>query len=173
MMMLFLSGCGEKEEFLSSSSMEEDIPELAEQSSNEEVMLCVYICGAVKRPGVYELPYGSRVYEAVDLAGGFTEDACEDYWNLALELSDGMQIRVPFLEESMESTGYIEADDRVDLNRATVQELCTLPGVGESRAYAIIAYREEHGGFQAIEELMQVSGIKSGIYEKIKDRIKV
>lgn len=131
----------------------------------------VYVCGAVKCEGVYELPCGSRVYEAVEKAGGFREDAAMTHVNQAKVLQDEAQIYVPTLEEQKESQK--QNDGKVNLNNAAKEELMTLPGVGEAKAESIIAYREQYGGFQAIEEIMQISGIKEGLFVKIKDYITV
>lgn len=148
----------------------------------------VHICGAVVRPGVYELVSGSRIYEAVELAGGFTAEAAESYVNQAGVIVDGMKVVIPSEEEAKEwdiqdTQAGITLDDsegvwhstqrKVNLNTASVEELCTLTGIGESRAGSIIAYREQHGGFSSIEEIMQVEGIKEGAFAKIKDKISV
>lgn len=149
----------------------------------------VHICGAVIRPGVYCVAEGSRLYEVILAAGGLEADAADEAINQAQEVTDGMQIYIPTRKEVLSSeesmpgayqpasgnTGYSAAvsDARIDLNTAGVQELCTLPGIGETRAQAIIAYREEHGAFKSTEELMNVTGIKAGVYEKIKELIKV
>lgn len=159
--------------------------------------LFVHICGEVMRPGVYELPEGSRVYEAVEEAGGFTQDAAADYVNLAYILEDGWKIEIPSwenLETDGEGKGNgvssgisadagwtgngtgdfgsdASGDGLVDINTATKQELITLPGVGESRAESIISYRENNGGFSRIEDIMKVEGIKDGMFAKMKDKI--
>ena len=159
--------------------------------------LFVHICGEVMRPGVYELPEGSRVYEAVEEAGGFTQDAAADYVNLAYILEDGWKIEIPSwenLETDGEGKGNgissgisadagwtgngtgdfggdASGDGLVDINTATKQELITLPGVGESRAESIISYREKNGGFSRIEDIMKVEGIKDGMFAKMKDKI--
>ncbi len=138
----------------------------------------VYVCGAVTAPGVYELPEGSRVYEAVGLAGGMTEDAASEYLNLADVLSDGEKVVVPRLSELPAEEQYgplteTEEGGPVDLNHAGKEALMTLPGIGEARAEAIIAYREEHGAFGSPEDIMQVPGIKEAAYEKLKDSITV
>lgn len=148
----------------------------------------VHICGAVVRPGVYKLAGGSRIYEAVELAGGFTAEAAESYVNQAGMITDGMKVVIPSVKEAKEwniqdtqagitldgseGTRY-STQQKVNLNTASVEELCTLTGIGESRAGSIIAYREQHGGFSAIEEIMQVEGIKEGAFAKIKDKISV
>lgn len=161
----------------------------------EQRTLYVHVCGAVMAPGVYELPAGSRVYEAVQAAGGFTENAEESYVNQAQQLTDGGKLLIPTVEEvqngkvpdtltetedgpgndrqtnSGTQTGV--DDGRININTASVEELCRIPGIGATRAAAIISYRENHGSFGRPEDIMQVSGIKEGTYEKIKDSIRV
>nr|WP_242827380.1 helix-hairpin-helix domain-containing protein [Enterocloster clostridioformis] len=150
-------------------------------------------------PGVYGLPAGSRVYEAIEAAGGFSEAAVPDYLNLAQVLEDGMKIQVPDREQAEEwkargltqsgisagavsagvqtpggtGTGEGGAKAMVNLNTASKEELMTLRGIGESRAEDIIHYREAFGGFRSIEDIMNVSGIKNAAFEKIKDSITV
>lgn len=146
--------------------------------AKEEKTCLVYVCGAVVSPGVYELDDGSRIYEAVELAGGFMEEAAEDALNLAESVTDGQMIRIP-TEEEQEAVGRqgaeadSAADGKLDLNRADVAALMELPGIGQSKADAIVGYREEHGPFSQAEDLMKVEGIKEGVFNKIKDRIKV
>lgn len=143
----------------------------------------VHICGAVAKPGVYELDADSRVYEGIEAAGGFTENACTDYVNQAELLQDGQKITIPTLEEAEQAkaegtfpkagTSSERADGRVNINTATESELCAINGIGEGRAAAIVKYRQENGNFASIEDIMKVSGIKEGTYEKIKDMITV
>jgi len=162
---------------------------LNSESKAESEMVFVDVCGAVNVPGVYQLPAGSRVFQAVEMAGGFREDAERHLINQADIVSDGQQIRIFTREEarSMESqesvpgeasqknTGEEEArvSDQVNINRADKTVLMTIPGIGESKAEAIIAYRNIHGNFSSVEELMQVEGIKEKTYEKLKDKITV
>lgn len=149
-------------------------------------MYYVHVCGQVVKPGVYELPAGSRLYEAVVLAGGLTENAAGEGLNQAEKIEDGSRIYVPSKEEyaaagqnspeisgEVSVSGTADADDKVNLNTATKEQLMTLSGIGEAKALAIISYRESHGSFQKIEELMQVEGIKNGVFQKVKDQIKV
>ena len=148
------------------------------RAAREEVKaddIWVYVHGCVAFPGVYSLKEGSRVYEAVEMAGGMTEEAVKDYINLAEKLSDGQQIYVPGKDEtgSTFQTPVLYTDDGlIDINRAGLQELMTLPGIGNSRASAIIAYREERE-FVSIEDIMNVPGIKENVFNKIKNLIKV
>lgn len=135
----------------------------------------MHVCGQVKEPGVYQLPVGARIYDAVQLAGGLTEEAFEEAVNLAKTVADGEQIRIPdrteaessFLKEQQTESGL------VNLNTATKEQLMTLTGIGESRAKDIIAYREEHGNFQSIEDVMKVPGIKEAAFAKIEKDIAV
>ncbi len=150
----------------------------------------VYLCGAVEHTGVYELPEGSRVVDAIRMAGGLTLMADETCVNQARVLTDGEQIYIWTAEERSayqrgenvalpETAVETPASDTtgsaggglVNLNTAGQEELTTLPGIGTAKAAAIIAYRQEHGGFTAREELKNVSGIGDATYEKLKDRI--
>lgn len=149
----------------------------------------VHICGQVKNPGVYELGKDCRIFEAVEAAGGFTDDAAEELLNLAEKISDGMKIVVLSREEAEAltaeekktvsgmgaQTGSVagEKSRLININTASKEELMTLSGIGESRAEDIIRYREESGGFQKIEDIMKVPGIKNAGFQKIKDRITV
>lgn len=126
-------------------------------------------------PGVYELPAESRIGEAVEAAGGMTGKASTTWLNLAERMTDGQKIEVPseerariLLEESVQRESSL-----INLNTATAEQLMTLRGIGESKAEDILNYREQHGGFGSIEELMQISGIKERVFEKIKDQITV
>lgn len=151
----------------------QDIPVTASQT--EPAMIYVHICGAVSAPGVYELPEGSRIFEAVEAAGGFTEEAAQASLNLAQVISDEEQI-VILTKEEVESKARMEREQQagiVNLNTASKEQLMTLPGIGESRAEDIIRYRKESGGFQSVEEIMNVPGIKESAYLKIKDSITV
>ena len=187
---IVLTGCGKKtdlelyemETTFEQSTKEPPDTEITEymDSTDETEQKSVYVdvCGAVLSPGVYELPYGSRVYEAILLAGGVTEEADEKAVNQAALLSDGMQLYVPKegetgAWEAAEAGEGMSADDKVNLNTADVGELTTLPGIGEARARDIIAYRDNHGGFSSIQEIKEVSGIKDAVFEKIKEKIKV
>lgn len=152
-----------------------------------EATIVVHVCGAVRVAGVYHLPEGSRVADAVALAGGCKEDAAEYAVNLARQLSDGEQVYIPTVreaEEGVEPAGSegsgpqspkeeTESDGRVDINHAGADRLADLPGIGPGKAADIIAYREKNGEFQKPEDLMKVPGIKEGTYQKLKDRIYV
>ena len=143
----------------------------------------VYVCGAVKQPDVYEISSDSRIVDAVSAAGGFAIDAYPEAMNLAETVSDGSRIYVPTKEEvdalavvysdTGSGSGDTTSDStgRVNINTATLEELTTLPGIGDTRARAIIDYREQNGAFGNIEDIMQVTGIKEKSFSKIKDSI--
>lgn len=177
-----------------------DRTELSDASSEETKTLVVHICGAVSAPGVYELPAGSRIIDAVEAGGGFLPEADEACCNLAEEIVDGCQIYIMTKTESCadgqteKKAGIqtspdsdMQTTDRnvrsnsapalenglVNLNTADIAALMTLPGIGESRAKAIISYREQHGAFAKIEDIMKISGIKQAAFSKIKDKITV
>lgn len=179
-------------EEVSSEEETETVEETEEETSTLEVAeetesgsCFVYVCGAVASPGVYELPAGSRAYEALELAGGALDDAASTAINLAEEVYDGEQLYVPTWDEynsgwepetstaAAETVASGESSALININTATKEELMTLNGIGEARAEAIIAYREENGSFSQIEDIMLVSGIKDAAFEKIKDYITV
>lgn len=188
---LFSAGCSGKteeqhvEEYAVSSDdsdteQSESADEMRQETETEE-KICVYVCGAVNNPGVYEISSGSRVFEAVDLAGGMTGEAAVDAVNLARLAEDGEQIYIP-LKAEIGSQGTIPGAEgissaagkkKVNINTASLDELMTLTGIGESKAQSIIRYREENGAFKSIEGLMEVGGIKEGVFEKIKDDITI
>ena len=131
----------------------------------------------------------SRLYEAIQMAGGFTDEAAGEALNQAEKIEDGSRIYVPTKEEAKAGTEnngtFVQnadnektdagstADGKVDINTAGKDELMTLSGIGEAKADAIIRYRDEHGKFQKIEDLMEVEGIKDGVFQKVKDQIKI
>lgn len=166
------------------------------ESAEADAGCYVYVCGAVHTPGVYLLEAGSRIYQAVALAGGVTEEASLSSVNQAQAVCDGLMIYIPTEEEADGAAGITDAaqashgaagdmaqdaseeaqasaDGRVNLNTASEAELMTLSGIGASKAKRIVAYREVHGGFSSVEEIMNVDGIKDGLYNRIKDDIKV
>ncbi len=142
-------------------------------------VIAIHVSGAVLNPGVYELPEGSRANDAIEAAGGASEDAVPDALNLARVLSDGEQIIVPTveeqerLEEAAVAGQTLDAGGKVNINTATVEQLDSLPGVGESTAQKIIADREENGPFGSPEDLKRVSGIGDKKYEDLADLITV
>lgn len=154
--------------------------EMAESGEKDETVF-VYVCGAVNAPGVYELASDARVYEAITLAGGVRDDAASEALNQARLVTDGERIYIPTLEElekgivdgiEPEVTGTDSKNEgKININTASKEELKTLPGIGDAKADSIISYRESNGGFQSIEDLMNVEGIKEGVFNKIKDNI--
>lgn len=155
---------------------------LEAETGTAETPACYYvhICGEVNVPGVYEMEAGSRIFQAVEMAGGFTDMAAAEYLNMAQEVSDGMKVQVPSIEEleSGQLPGAVDPfsapqDQKVNLNTATKEQLMTLSGIGESRAEDIIRYREETGPFRTIDEIMEISGIKDAAFQKIKEDITI
>ena len=152
--------------------------EAKSQKEEETDIIYVQVSGAVNHPGVYELPLGSRVFQALELAGGMTQEAQEKSINQAQTLEDGQMIWVPTVEEAaalpkQQPESLAKDDGKVNLNTATKEELQTLPGIGEAKAQSIVAWREEHGSFTQIEDIMKIEGIKEGVFSKIKDSVKV
>lgn len=176
---LLITGCTKEEKvYLEEGSGKEqeenrDGSKNGKEASQEEIV--VYVCGAVKKPGVYELGADPRVCDALEAAGGFTEDADKEALNQAELLSDGQMLRVLTVQEAEQQKQQDRGSEggQININTADIKTLMQLPGIGESKAEAILAYREEHGGFQSTEELMQISGIKEGVYNKIKKSITV
>ena len=147
--------------------------EQTEQNMNQ---IYVHIVGAVKKPGVYIFQHKPRVIEVVDKAGGFTKDAVVSMINQAEVVEDGTQLTIASSKdnkkkEKSQKKGTDANSGKVNLNQATKEELMTLTGIGEAKAVAIIAYREENGKFQKIEDLMNITGIKEGVFEKIQSQI--
>ena len=191
-----LCGCAEKqdaaeelEEFTLEGESDVEKNSSNSKTESEEGLpetLYVHVCGAVNAPGVYELRTDARIYEALEAAGGMTEDAAADWINQAEALSDGERIYVPTQEEAEESAQSVSGQwadpngnaggsvsDKININTATKEELMTLSGIGASKAESILKYRQEHGNFQSIEDLKKIEGIKDGVFNKIKDDITV
>ena len=193
--MLVLAGCllfgCEKRRTELFSEEKQDTEEAGATSGQEEQELqtvFVHVCGAVENPGVYELAGDARVYQAVEAAGGFLPEACEEYVNQAGALTDGTRLYIPTEDEVRElsqagkdtlteelllqsDSETDPADGLVNINTASMEELCTLPGIGEGKARHIISYRESTGKFEQIEDIMKVEGIKEGLFGKIRDLI--
>ena len=161
-LVMFMTGCQRKDEAIVLIPSGEDVAEfpsleaveqaaepvgssvtVQEPAKAEPQMIYVYVCGAVRDPGVVEVPEGSRAEEALRLVGGMTVEADPFYVNL------------------------------VNINTASAEELCALPGIGASRAADIVRYREQNGAFQTKEDIMKVSGIKQNAYDKLCDKITV
>ena len=184
---------GEYEKFSEDSIINgEEIGDI--KNGNKEEMLIVHITGEVKNWGVIELPQGSRIIDAVDKAGGFTDSADVEAVNLAYVLSDGIKVYIPSKNEEeiadFTTEEYITTDsgdnvitggekmeenknELVNINKATQTELETLPGIGPSTALKIISYRNENGAFSSVEDIKNVSGIGDNKFENIKDLISV
>ena len=189
--LFLMTGCGVKDEAIvlipsGEESQEfatlESVEQAAETKNDdgdvafsEEKLLYVYVCGAVQNPGVVEVPEGSRAEEALQLAGGMTPLADPFYVNLAETVTDGQKLYFPTAEEAESLENAVKAAEAglVNINTADVTELCTLPGIGASRAADIVRYREQNGAFQAKEDIMKVSGIKQNAYDKLCDKITV
>ncbi|MEG1505680.1 MAG: helix-hairpin-helix domain-containing protein [Lachnospiraceae bacterium] len=179
---VLLFGCMKKEPVaLKETKMKEKQTNQETRKTKEPKTIMVDVCGAVNIPGVYELPMGSRLFEAVKKAGGMTEVAASAYLNQAVVLKDGEQIYVPTTEEAVKNEAPSEEglqgdtgkSGQVNLNTASKEELMTLTGIGEAKAESIIAYRKEHGGFQTTDELKQIPGIKDAIFNKMKEQITI
>ena len=141
----------------------------------EHKSVYVYVCGAVAEPGVVEVPEGSRAGDALELAGGMTPEADPFYVNLAEIVTDGQKLYFPTASEAEDMEAAVKAAEEgiVNINTASAEELCTLPGIGASRAADIVRYREKNGDFRSKEDIMKVSGIKQNAYDKLCDKITV
>lgn len=172
--------------------LERDSPDADQASEMSEAdsmpqQIYVHVTGAVAHPDqVYTLPSGARLADAIEAAGGPAEGADLSLLNLACPLADGQKVRVPFVgEESTEATevpadplsvpetSVSNADSLTNINFASTIELQALPGIGETYARRIIAYREEHGPFASIEEIRNVKGIGDATFEKLRAYITV
>ena len=211
-LVLLLCGCGDKALLLTTGDVEEytattadmeygltendgqnpeaevDVASTTEAADgtqmSEPEMVAIYVCGAVRNPGVYYVSATAIKETVVRMAGGFLDEADENYVNLAQTVTGGEQIYIPTRDEtvglslssresvdSQKTDASEEADVKININTAEKEQLMTLPGIGESKADAIIAYREAQGRFQSTDELMNIQGIKEGVYNKIKDLI--
>lgn len=176
---------GQKEASKKEEEADEDKSAQKKEAREEKEaadMVYVYVCGAVKAPGVYELASDARVYEAIASAGGVRDDAAGEALNQARMVTDGERICIPTKEElekgivdGGEAPQVTEADvkdeGKININTADKETLKTLPGIGDAKADSIISHREANGPFQFIEDLMNVEGIKEGVFQKIEDKI--
>ena len=181
--LLILVGVGgfffKKEESVEETTVVETtvLAEKTEVSTTQETVIFVDVKGAVKNPGVYQMKVGDRVKDALEAAGGLTEEADSQKVNLAKRLEDQMVIVVPKVGEEAEEIPAGETrneatkEGKVNINTATVEELKTLKGVGEKKAEAIIEYRKKNGSFQTKEDLMKVRGIGKKLFESFQERI--
>jgi competence protein ComEA len=144
----------------------------ADESVNEviEQFLYVHVVGEVQSPGMYQLPIGARLVDAVFAAGGLTEDADNASVNLARELTDGEQIIVFSISQEGQSPGT-NSSGLISLNRAGDKELEELPGIGPALAGRIIAWREANGGFKSVQDLLKVSGIGESLLAGVVDLV--
>lgn len=156
-----------------------DIQEIGTDTEQADIgdTVPVYVCGAVNNPGVYYLSPDSLKADALHMAGGLTTDAALDYVNLAEIVNAGEKIYFPYADEIVDGVNISQSDNdqgnsgKININTATKDELMTLPGIGDSKADAIIRYRDEYGPFQNIEDITNITGIKEGVYNNIKDHI--
>lgn len=177
---------------------------VTEEQPATTATIYVHVCGQVAVYGVYALPEGSRVWDAVEAAGGFLPEAAQEAVNLAMVVADGSKLTIPDWDQAAESgfrwyethgrvltiggdtvgaytgdgtgngeNGWGDSTGLIDINRADVAALMTIPGIGQTRAEAIVSHRETQGPFGSIEEIMEVSGIKEGLFAKIKKYITV
>ena len=166
-----------------------------EESKNKDIKekITIYITGAIKNQGVYELEEKSRIVDCIEKAGGLTEDADLKNINLAYVIEDGMKIYIPKNSDNnevkddtnlyvyKEKNNTINSDNinletqnnKIDINTASQTELETLPGIGPSTAAKIINYRKENGKFNNIEDIKNINGIGDSKYEQIKNLIKI
>ncbi|MFW5891174.1 MAG: helix-hairpin-helix domain-containing protein [Halanaerobiales bacterium] len=152
-----------------------------EQNKNElkdEIILVVYITGAVKKPGVYEMEEESRVFELIKKAGGEKTNADLEKINLAETLEDEEQIYIPYIGEeennslnSPSVSNTFNNSEKININKADINELEKLNGIGPSKAESIVKYRDNNGKFKSIEQLLDVPGIGPSTLEKIKDEL--
>lgn len=162
-------GDGSGEQYIEELSSEKSLVDES-YAVTSSAILYVEVCGCVNIPGVYEVTEGTRVYQVIEMAGGLRGDADSKSINKAESVADGQQIYIPSKDEAIapaEDTGT----ELVNINKASMDELMTLPGIGQSKAEAIISYRESGGRFETIEDIMNVSGIKDAAFNKIKELI--
>ncbi|WP_017380162.1 helix-hairpin-helix domain-containing protein [Paenisporosarcina sp. TG-14] len=156
-------------------------PETSPVSIKESESVVVDVKGQVHNPGMYTLPMGSRVLDALQIAGGILPTAEEKELNFAAKLVDEMVIYVPFIGEIDVPTTVVTKPGTttesqstiININTADETTLTTLSGIGPSKANAIVTYRDEKGLFQSIDELKKVTGIGDLTFEKLKDFISV
>ena len=176
LVLIYLTGCSAKESVMVAdevhSNMANSVEDPLTEKNPEKTYIYVYVCGKVKTPGVYRLPSDARLFDAIEMAGGVTAEGNPEMLNLAEYLRDEQTIYVPG-KETEDSPGQDEQDGRININTANKEDLMGLPGIGDSKAEGILDYRKEHGKFQSIEELMDIPGIKEGVYNKIKNDIKI
>lgn len=173
---LILVGCKEENQI----SLSNESSEVVTIVESEKTQIYVYITGQVNNPGVYQLDEGSRLFQAIELAGGMTKKAYKEGVNLASELKDGQSIKIlskSQYKKSISQDSYNETLETestlININKATKEELMNLPGIGDTKAVAIVTYREENGEFKSIEDINNVSGIGDSTFANIKDLITI
>lgn len=195
MIIFMLSGCGSDHVSYEPAGVTDGTDaQVTEQQTDESSAtsentgyVYVYVCGAVKQEGVYRLQEGSRINDALLLAGGLTEDAASGVLNLAEPVQDGQKLYFPtkdeladqqnalrdgaYTDSQIDSSG--EQTQKIDINTADKEQLMTLSGIGEAKAESIIRYRAEHGNFAQIEDITNVDGIGESLFQKIKEYIYV
>lgn len=185
---VFFSSCERNTDELRVSEETENAVAIDEKESIDKALIkendsvgkiFVHVCGAVVKSGVYELENGTRAIDAINAAGGFAAGAAIDYVNLAAIVADQEKLYIPTLDEidsnALNEIGLGKSNNsgKININTADKDELMTLVGVGASRAEAIIEYRSINGAYKKIEDIMQISGIKKALFDKIKDKISV
>lgn len=162
------------------SSTEKEVKKEEKEESPEQDLITVDVKGAVKSPGIYDLPVGSRVHDAVQKAGGLTEEADSKSLNLAQKVSDEALVYVPTKGEEAAgqqaasgTTPSTSKEKKLNLNKASLEELKQVKGLGGKRAQDIIDHREANGKFKSVDELKKVSGIGAKTIEKLKDYVTV
>lgn len=173
------------EENTQDASLQQDsklsVKQETDTGKKEEQECAVYVSGAVKHPGVYRYYGTARVCDAIEAVGGLLKSADRDSVNLARILNDGEQITVLTKAQAKKKAAQSvsgtdtgrEQTELIDINKASLDELMTLPGIGQAKANLILNYRSENGLFAKKEDLMKISGIKEGVYNKIKDLITI
>ena len=149
-------------------------PSISIVAPEETATIIVAIDGAVERPGVYELPYGSRIHDLLEASGGYLSSSDLAAINQAALLIDGQRLFVPTRET--EASAKLAASPSpllIDINRATAEELDQLPGIGEVKAEAIVAYRNQNGPFGSVDDLLLVDGISEGLLVDIRPFVMV
>lgn len=187
----FISGSTEVERYAETYDLAKESPvadHSEKESASKQTEYAVYICGAVKHPGVYHFAYMARVCDVIEAAGGLKKNAAATSVNQARYIMDGEQIQI--LTKKQAKSGQLQdgqdippdgdgdvkqgsASALVNINQATEAELMTLSGIGQSKAKAIIDYRTQNGSFKSVEDIKKVAGIKEGVYKQIKDSITV
>ena len=185
--LIFSCGCDKQTNKVSlaekSVNIEESTKDIQEKTAARTGDIYVYVSGAVKKPGVYVVKEGSRVFQVIKLAGGMIKSARKDCLNQAETVIDGQNIKVFTKEQYAEiiqnETKNILIENnkinegKININNADVALLMQLTGIGETKAKAIVSYREEHGNFSKIEEIKNVSGIGDSTFSNIRSNITV